>query len=225
MHKRLGGLLGLVVAATVIVMLAMSCSSSSGVPPIGDGGQTDSSLCAHCGAQACCNGICTDTNTDTNNCGQCGNACLPGPSPDCVMGICGCSGNSGQGCAASDTCCSNGCKNLLTDAFNCGECAKKCTGNQTCANGLCSCGGATCTGTQICCTNACVDKNTDNNNCGFCGNQCQNGNTCVNGLCQGGNNNCGPGGTPCPGNQQCCPNVCCTTCLGGVCMDGQDAGT
>ena len=222
MRARLGGFLGLVVATTVGAMLGLSCDSSS--PPATQQQDSGPTLCAHCGAQACCNGICTDTNTDTNNCGQCSNACLPGPSPDCVMGLCGCSGNSGQACAAGDTCCSNGCKNLLTDAQNCGECGKKCTGNQTCANGSCSCGGTTCTGTQICCSNACVDKNTDPNNCGFCGNQCQGAATCVNGLCSG-NNNCGPGGTPCPGNQQCCPNVCCTTCLGGVCMDGQDAGT
>ncbi len=225
MRERLGGFLGLLAASVVITVLALSCSNSSGGGN-GDGSvhQSDGSLCSHCGAQACCNGICTDTNTDTNNCGQCGNACLPGPSPDCVMGLCGCSGNSGQACAAGDTCCSNGCKNLLTDSANCGECGKKCTGNQTCTNGQCSCGGSTCTGTQICCSNACVDKNTDKNNCGFCGNQCQGAATCANGLCTG-NNNCGPGGTPCPTGQQCCPNVCCTTCLGGVCMDGQDAGT
>jgi hypothetical protein len=226
MRKQLGGLVGLMVAATFVTMLTMSCSGSSSVPYSDAGGQSDgANLCAHCGAQACCNNVCVDTNTDMNNCGACGNACLPGPSPECVMGMCGCSGNSGQACAAGDTCCTNGCKKLLTDATNCGECGKKCTGNQTCTNGQCSCGGATCTGTQICCNNACVDKNTDKNNCGFCGNQCQGASAvCTNGLCSG-NNNCGPGGTPCPTGQQCCPNICCTTCLGGVCMDGQDAGT
>ncbi len=228
MRERLGGLLGLVAAAAVFSMLAVSCSSSG--PPSVVQQDSGSSLCAHCGAQACCNGICTDTNTDTNNCGQCGNACLPGPSPDCVMGLCGCSGFSGQACAAGDTCCSNGCKNLLTDTSNCGECGKKCSAGQVCSNGTCSCGsaGAQCTGTQICCpagspSATCVDKNTDNKNCGYCGNQCQNNGACVNGLCPTAN--CGPGGTPCPTGQQCCPNICCTTCLGGVCMDGSDAGT
>jgi hypothetical protein len=224
MSKRSSGLVALVAAASFGVLMSAGCSGNAVPNTQQDGGLDANSLCAHCGTQACCNGICTDTNTDINNCGQCSNACLPGPAPDCVMGMCGCSGNSGSACAASDTCCSNGCKNLLTDQFNCGECGKKCSGNQACNNGACSCGGATCNANQICCTNVCVDKNTDNNNCGFCGNVCQNGNTCVNGLCQGGNNNCGPGGTPCPNGQQCCPNICCTTCLGGVCMDSQDAG-
>ncbi len=34
----------------------------------------------------CCSGGCTDTNTDGNNCGYCGNACAPGQS--CVAGVC-----------------------------------------------------------------------------------------------------------------------------------------
>ena len=167
-----------------VVMVAFGltiagCSGSSA--PATDGG---TNLCTHCGSQPCCNGVCVDTNTDPNNCGQCGNACMAGPAPDCVMGKCGCAAIGGAACGDTDTCCANGCKNLKTDQYNCGTCGNRCTGNQTCNNGVCSCGGVTCQGTQICCTNQCVDPKTDPNNCGFCGNKCTG--SCVNGTCSGG---------------------------------------
>jgi hypothetical protein len=55
MHAR--RLVGLAITATFITLTAGSCSSSNGVPQVQDDG--GSNLCAHCGAQACCNGICT----------------------------------------------------------------------------------------------------------------------------------------------------------------------
>jgi len=190
----------------------------------GGGGGDGGGACSRCGTQACCDNICTNTSTDTNNCGQCGNACVSGPGPDCVMGICGCAPNGGQACSAGATCCGNGCKDLTSDTLNCGECGKQCTANHACQGGQCLCGGGACAATETCCGNRCVDTTSDRRNCGACGNQCQRSAQCVNGTC-GGSNNCGPGGRPCPPGQQCCPNICCSVCLGGVCMDGHDAGT
>jgi hypothetical protein len=46
---------------------------------------------AYCGlpdpSEACCGNACVDVTTDAFNCGQCGNACLPGAS--CTNGACG----------------------------------------------------------------------------------------------------------------------------------------
>jgi Stigma-specific protein, Stig1 len=53
-----------------------------------------SRLCGSCGAYACCPsgaaccyGTCTDLNSNSNNCGACGNVC-PESTPFCVAGAC-----------------------------------------------------------------------------------------------------------------------------------------
>src|SRR5262249_139897 len=48
--------------------------------------------------ESCCNGVCTNTNTDPKNCGSCGVDCAGGP---CVNGQCTCPPGSppcGDGC-------------------------------------------------------------------------------------------------------------------------------
>jgi len=44
-------------------------------------------------------------------------------------------------CAAGYTRCTNGCKNLKNDNYNCGSCAHVCSSNRVCSNGNCVTGG------------------------------------------------------------------------------------
>ena len=62
--------------------------------------------------QVLCNGACTFTQADPNNCGACGNAC--GPGGQCI--------NSQCRCPAGSTNCNNRCVQLTTDPANCGAC-------------------------------------------------------------------------------------------------------
>jgi hypothetical protein len=74
-----------------------------------------------------CNGDCVDTMSDTNNCGQCGNACSGNQT--CVNGLC---------CATGQSNCNGTCADLQTDPNNCGTCGNKCPNNSpTCAGGVC----------------------------------------------------------------------------------------
>ncbi len=83
-----------------------------------------------------CNGTCTNTQTDPNNCGQCGNACAPEQS--CTAGSCACP-------AAAPVACGSGtfaiCTNTQTDPNNCGSCGVACTAQfPLCINAACSAG-------------------------------------------------------------------------------------
>jgi hypothetical protein len=80
--------------------------------------------------------------------------------------------------------CSSVCKNLQTDAANCGTCGKACATGQTCTAGACACP----TG-QTTCSGACTNLQTDAANCGTCGKACATGQTCAAGVCAGGTTN------------------------------------
>eukprot|EP00897_Mesotaenium_endlicherianum_P005164 jgi/Mesen1/4676/ME000241S03714 len=70
--------------------------------------------------------------------------------------------------AATPTCCSKSCVNLLTDVNHCGTC------NTICADG------------DGCCSGSCTDFQTNNTNCGSCGVVCPPGINCVLGTCNYG---------------------------------------
>ena len=101
-----------------------------------------SRLCGSCGAYACCptsatccNGICTDLNSDPANCGACGYVC---PADNvCLNGSCVLCSGYGAGM------CSGVCVNLLSDAGNCGSCGHQCLSDELCSFGVCtgSCSG------------------------------------------------------------------------------------
>jgi hypothetical protein len=97
-----------------------------------------SRLCGSCGAYACCstglaccNGICTDVNSDPNNCGACGKVCAAS-TPFCIQGVC-----TVNPCALGLTYCDPACVDLSSDPFNCGACYKQCPSNEVCAGGVC----------------------------------------------------------------------------------------
>jgi hypothetical protein len=197
--------------------------------------------CCTAGAGAiCCNGTCTNLNSDVQNCGSCNNVC-PAPansSPTCANGVCG------FVCIAGFTQCGNTCHDLITDPNDCGACDKVCAGpansRPTCANSLCGflcdpghpqCGNIccpsgpansspTCTNGVcgfICnsgytrCGNICAYLPGDLQNCGRCGNACPAGTGCCNGQC-----------TSLSTNQNCgtCGNICRgnLSCRDGVCL-------
>lgn len=119
-----------------------------------------------------CNGTCSNSQTDPNNCGSCGHKCS-------------------TGCCHAGTCVS---PNYQTDPNNCGKCGNVCS-TGCCHAGACvspnyqtdpsncgRCGNVCPTG---CCRNgSCVSSfQTDPNNCGSCGNACPAGSSCCNGAC------------------------------------------
>jgi len=159
-----------------------------------------------------CNGTCTSTQVDSNNCGQCGTVCSSGTT--CQTGTCQCS----QGSKV----CNNACVSYLTDINNCGNCGIICSGTTNlCSAGVCS---ASCSGGLQKCGNSCADTKTDKNNCGTCGTVCSGTQSCNNGVCtatstgtggatstatgtggatstgNGGTSNTGNGGTSTTGN-------------------------
>jgi hypothetical protein len=98
----------------------------------------------------CGNGLCADLNTDSSNCGACGNACPSGavcsngacdlcPIIQCAVGHT-CENNTcvPLPCQSGETDCGNGaCADLSTDENNCGACGNACSQGDVCANGSC----------------------------------------------------------------------------------------
>ncbi|HEX4512433.1 MAG TPA: hypothetical protein VH054_02820, partial [Polyangiaceae bacterium] len=116
---------------------------------------------------------CGNTQTNPQNCGQCGKVCATGAT--CTAGTCD--------CGTGKTECNGACIDTQTDAKNCGSCGQACSGGSStwsCVAGTCTVG---CTGTQTACNNVCVDTQTDNQNCGQCGNACG-AKTCCGGQCK-----------------------------------------
>src|SRR5262249_44845244 len=96
-------------------------------------------------------------------------------------------------CNQGLTVCNGICRNLQTDAANCGACGNACPMGHQCVQGACKGNGCGQGLTQ--CGNACVNLQTDAANCGACGQACAQGQQCTQGNCvqQG----CGQGLTQC----------------------------
>uniref|UniRef100_A0A0G4I5M1 4Fe-4S ferredoxin-type domain-containing protein n=1 Tax=Chromera velia CCMP2878 TaxID=1169474 RepID=A0A0G4I5M1_9ALVE len=189
-----------------------------------------------------CPSGCTDTDTDPDNCGACGNVCS-GPTPLCSGGTCvnDCTTGGLTGCGGV-------CKDLSSDLENCGTCGTVCSdpSRQICT-GTCDCqapfatvrgwgvwwwGGA-CGVDEIVCDNVCESSVMDPN-CGTCGNDCSaigqvcgSGGTCECGftLCPGNvctdtdidDQNCGACGNDCTATGRTCDGSGVCECLGDVC--------
>jgi hypothetical protein len=159
---------------------------------------------------ACCDGIqCTDLNSDTNNCGVCGNTAVPdgqkgncAANPDyttsiktCVQGVCRCPWFAPHDCVWQ----SGGsarwrCVDLtIPNGPFCGICGRNCEADSCCIQPASG-------GLPHCRTTYFRD---DPRNCGACGRPVPNGWSCCNGNptnTLSDNNNCGTCGTPCEGS-------------------------
>ncbi|HZS39485.1 MAG TPA: hypothetical protein VFF06_21790, partial [Polyangia bacterium] len=197
--------------------------------------------CSACGAgnNACCSGTCTNTNTDSNNCGACGaapcgagNFCSAGKC--CPTGTVNCGGvcvneqtdinhcGSCSACGAGNNqCCSGGCSNSNTDNAHCGNCGTSCGAGNFCSAGKCCATG------QTNCGGTCVNEQTDVNHCGSCSACGAGNNACCSGACTNtntDNNNCGGCNMGCAAGTTCKSGICCTaaqTNCGGVCVNLQ----
>jgi hypothetical protein len=138
--------------ASLSVAVVTSCSSASRPPelggpdaafPVGDdvteppheAGAMPAEASASCStmhadagaALMMCAGQCVNTQTDSNNCGGCGQSCgVTGTS--CSQGTCQ--------CTAPQVVCNNRCVDVTKDQSNCGFCGHNCQGNP-CTAGLC----------------------------------------------------------------------------------------
>jgi hypothetical protein len=123
--------------------------------------KNETTLSSDCpSGQIDCYGICTDLQSNTQNCGSCSNDCDSlGSNFQCQQGLCKCP--SGLSCLCKGGDCSVG-------------------ANQWCTVGGCQCGY----GLTWCSDGTCHDLETDDNNCGQCGLVCLNGGTCRNGICE-----------------------------------------
>ena len=191
----------LAVALLAPLAVALACSPepvSGGDRDDDDDGQGGTSNSCPVGQELCATG-CATLATDSQNCGQCGRACLPGQA--CSGSMCQCTPPLQQ--------CATGCANTASDPNNCGVCGTICPATAPfCSSGACS---ASCGAGLTPCGNACVDVASDLLNCGSCNVQCAAGQSCSGGLCQ-----CPPGQVPCAGG-------CAATCGSGG-MSGTGAG-
>ena len=154
------------------------------------------------GCAADCNGVCTDTASDPNNCGGCGLACNPGDF--CQGGQCVVNGqvtclNDGAGCTSNADCCSSVCDVTNTCASPVAGCLEDnapCATDGDCCSGVCGPDG-------YCGVGACLPE----------GSGCNTDNDCCNPLyCDnGGCSSCVSSGNGCNVDADCCSGVCDTT--------------
>jgi hypothetical protein len=194
----------------------------------GGAGGTDGATGGTGGGEQCpgatlCNGVCTQTDFDPNNCGTCGTVCPTGQL--CSTGVCGIT------CVGGTTQCGDLCVDTQSSNANCGSCGNACATGQVCSNGVC---GLTCVGGTTSCNGTCVNTANDPANCGACNTACPAGQLCSNSACgltcTGGTTNCngtcvsvqndpancGSCGIACPAGQVCSNGACNLQCSGGT---------
>jgi hypothetical protein len=183
--------------------------------------------------QECCTGACTDTQSDDNNCGGCGQPCVPGLQT-CQGGKCICV-NGGEACAggccdAGEVCCNGTCVDPQSDSDNCGGCNQRCDVPEwACSGGTCVCAGPeyvacgpdhcmpldseccdeatgfSCDTGQCCGSNHCCDPSLCCNKSACCelGQDCCGGQCCDKSLCCANNTLCCAAGETCCGGEEC----------------------
>jgi len=190
----------------------------------GDGGSD-----VQCPGATNCDGLCTDTDLDPDNCGDCGVECDAGML--CSIGQCG------VDCLGGTTQCDDLCVDTNVDPANCGGCGTEfaCEADEVCSAGQC---GFECIGGTTECDGLCIDTNVDPANCGGCGANfacaaeevcsvgqcgfdCIGGSTECNGLCvdtQLDPANCGGcgGSFACASEEVCSGGQCGFSCIGGT---------
>jgi hypothetical protein len=202
-------------AAFFVVLL-----SCVGAPPI---------PCTVCGSR------CVSLETDSDNCGACGNSC--GSGSVCLGGSCHptCQGGAFE--------CSDGCANLATDSNHCGDCTTQCSPQEACVGGQCT---RVCVAPQTVCDSLCVDTSTSRAHCGGCDMPCPSGQVCSQSACvadcanrlstcasdaglscadlDSDALNCGRCGNACGTFQRCLSGICTQTLATPRTCDALDAG-
>lgn len=125
--------------------------------------------------QTDCDRRCVSLQTDSKNCGACGNAVRP-------LEICSA---GAPACAPTIASCGGTCTDLARDPASCGGCGAACGAGDLCttAAGVTAC-TATCPGGFTACGGACVDLAADRFHCGACGQACAAGEACRGGACR-----------------------------------------
>jgi hypothetical protein len=183
----------------VIGLLAfVGCGSGRSVQQDGEVGGADARSNGACLGLTNCGGVCTDTNSDPDNCGGCGKVCDQGHPVYCPgKGMCG--GGICMPTVLPGHCICDGSQvDPESSGDHCGGCGNKCdTANGfVCAKGKCAClpGWTLCGG-------ECVDLSSDPDNCGGCGKECDQGHPLY-----------------CPGKGICDGGICMNTVLSGHCI-------
>ncbi|MBI2893202.1 MAG: S8 family serine peptidase [Deltaproteobacteria bacterium] len=169
----------------------------------------------------CCEGRCTDLDSDRENCGDCGHACPFGFDWSCCDGVCvdtttdhdNC-WTCGQACADDEQCCNGQCSDVSADVVNCGQCGYHCP--QTLPLRPWEEVDWTDPWPQpvpACCDSQCPADTPayDEDNCGGCGIQCEEGQTCCAGSCVDAltdEENCGFCHNQCAEDEGCCGGRC-----------------
>src|SRR5713226_8804486 len=162
---------------------------------------SDAETCAQSGLA--CNGICEETQSDTSNCGGCGNTCF---TPTYGFAACS-SGQCHSYCPSGGSICGTTCVGTQSDTDNCGACGNHCfvpgNGYAVCSAGQCY---PQCISGYGLCGSTCLNISSDPNHCGGCGNVCSvpigGFATCSSGQC---NQQCIAGYTFC--GQNFCANL------------------
>ncbi len=187
-----------VVVLTIIVVISATPIYALTSPAQTSSAGTISDLCAKAHL-ASCDGICTSTQLDPNNCGACKHTCPPSDCNTfqfCLGGVCDAL------CLHGTSKCGAACVDFSTNTSNCAACGHVCptpiNGGATCSNGKC---GIACAKNYASCSGQCVSLQTDVGNCGACGHLCQTTDpgafpTCSAGTCS---SPCRPGYTLCSG--------------------------
>lgn len=147
------------------------------IPIICENGVCQTVLVSCQAPETCCpeSDRCTNLDSDSMNCGECGKTCTPqqqcvngmcqdfppitapakppGPapvSPRCPSGVNVCGGVC---CAPAERCCNNICTNTMESQDHCGFCSSPCKTDRRCHHGSCllPCGDKYCIDSDLCC--------------------------------------------------------------------------
>lgn len=123
------GIVGLLMISVIALFACCGTDGGedSGVLDSGNGG--DAGFCECYGYTQCCDGVCVDPRTDSQNCGECGIECAP--HEYCYQTTCV------PICQEPFEYCAETCLDTAYDEDHCGECDSPCEHEQICTGGNC----------------------------------------------------------------------------------------
>lgn len=162
---------------------ASGCSSggddqaATNTTPSADSGTQDGAsdaAASQCAPPAvACGASCVEVDSDSANCGACGNRCAAGLT--CSQGVCT------LFCTGGKVKCGDVCVDTQRHPANCGACGTQCAADHVCTDGECK---LSCKVGDLECGGHCADVQVDPSDCGACGKQCPaTAPTCIGGAC------------------------------------------